>query len=173
MKVINLYSGPGVGKSTAAAGLFYHMKSQGISSEIVTEYAKDMVWEARHNILTDQIYVFAKQQRRLARLKGHGLSWVITDSPLPLGLCYLSPDANLDALKDLVWQVFDSYDNHNFVLTRHVPYDPIGRNQTVHEAVVMDQKVRDLLDQKQVPYHVVQGGSECVDQILEILQDVL
>jgi hypothetical protein len=149
------------------------MKSQGISSEIVTEYAKDMVWEARHNILTDQIYLFAKQQRRLARLKGHGLAWVITDSPLPLGLCYLAPDANLDALKDLVWQVFDSYDNYNVVLTRNVPYDPIGRNQTVCEAAHMDQKVRDLLDHKQVPYHVVQGGSHCVDQIIAILQDIM
>ena len=82
MKVINLFGGPGVGKSTAAAGLFYEMKKRQLSVELVTEYAKDMVWENRQNILDDQIYIFAKQQRRIARLRDHHIDWVITDSPI-------------------------------------------------------------------------------------------
>lgn len=55
MKVINLFGGPGSGKSTLAAGLFERMKIQGLSVELVTEYAKDMVWERRGNILDDQL----------------------------------------------------------------------------------------------------------------------
>jgi adenylate kinase family enzyme len=65
MKVINLFGGPGSGKSTLAAGLFERMKIQGLSVELVTEYAKDMVWERRGNILDDQLYILAKQHRRL------------------------------------------------------------------------------------------------------------
>ena len=92
MKVINLFGGPGVGKSTAAAGLFYEMKKRQLSVELVTEYAKDMVWEKRWNILDDQLYILAKQHRRIARLAEHGIEYVITDSPISLGLVYLKPE---------------------------------------------------------------------------------
>ena len=44
-KVINLFGGPGAGKSTTAAGLFYEMKVRDIKCELVTEYAKDMTYE--------------------------------------------------------------------------------------------------------------------------------
>ena len=92
MKVLNIWGGPGIGKSTTAAGLFYEMKKLGLNVELVQEYAKDAVWEKRHNILDDQIYIFAKQQRRIARLAEHNIDWVITDSPIPLGLVYLRPN---------------------------------------------------------------------------------
>ena len=45
MKVINLFAGPGTGKSTTAAGLFYKMKSKGYMVELVTEFAKDLVYQ--------------------------------------------------------------------------------------------------------------------------------
>lgn len=167
MQVINLFAGPGVGKSTTAAGLFFEMKKMGLNVELVQEYAKDMVYEQRHNILTDQIYVFAKQQRRIARLKDHNLHWVITDSPIPLGLIYLQPGALSENFHKLVMEVFDAYHNHNFLLSRNVAYNPVGRNQkTEQEAVVFDQKVTQLLNQWQVPFDHVVGGEPAVPTIL-------
>ena len=71
MQIVNLFGGPGSGKSTTAAGLFYEVKKLKLNVELVTEYAKDAVWEKRHNLLDDQIYIFAKQQRRISRLKRH------------------------------------------------------------------------------------------------------
>lgn len=169
MKVINLFAGPGSGKSTTAAGLFYHMKCAGVEVELVQEYAKDMVWEGRHNILEDQIYIFAKQQRRIARLKNHGLQWVITDSPIPLGLCYTKPEDQSDAFQDLVMQVFNSYENYNFYLTRNVQYNPNGRNQkTEQEAMQVDDKLTHMLTHNQIPYLTVQGGTSAVKDILAI-----
>jgi len=50
MKVINLFGGPGCGKSTAAAGLFHLMKSNHMSVELVNEFAKEIVWE--NNLVT-------------------------------------------------------------------------------------------------------------------------
>jgi hypothetical protein len=167
MKVINLFAGPCVGKSTTAAGLFYHMKCMGLEVELVQEYAKDMVWEQRHNILEDPIYVFAKQQRRIARLKNHKLDWVITDSPIPLGLVYTKPEDLTAPFAQMVMHVFNSYDNHNFLLTRNVTYNPNGRNQkTVQEAEQIDLKLQHMLAQNQILYKSIQGGTHAVTNIL-------
>ena len=78
---INLFGGPGSGKSTLAAGIFSEMKRQGKSVELVTEFAKDLVWENRQDTLAVQPYVSMKQFRNLFRLKGK-VDYVVTDSPL-------------------------------------------------------------------------------------------
>ena len=39
--IINLIGGPGSGKSTTAAGLFYKLKQMGIDCEMALEFAKD------------------------------------------------------------------------------------------------------------------------------------
>ena len=68
--VINLYGGPGVGKSTVAAELFSLMKKENYNVEFVTEHAKELTYEGRYNVLDqDQLYVFAKQHRKILRLK--------------------------------------------------------------------------------------------------------
>lgn len=59
--VINLFGGPGAGKSTLAALLFHHLKIRGLSCEMALEYAKDKVWEESYSTLHNQIYVFGKQ----------------------------------------------------------------------------------------------------------------
>lgn len=43
--VINLFGGPGSGKSTGAAYIFSQLKMKGINCELITEYAKDKTWE--------------------------------------------------------------------------------------------------------------------------------
>ena len=168
MNVINLFGGPGSGKSTTAAGLFYEMKKRRFEVELVTEYAKDMVWEGRHNILDDQIYIFAKQQRRIARLRDHRVDWVITDSPIALGLVYLREGRFLTSnFNMLVMEVFNSFDNHNFLLQRNFEYNPVGRNQKdLEEASEYDRKVKDLLDTYDVPFQTILGGEKAVDHIL-------
>ena len=40
MQIINIWGGPGVGKSTAAAGLFYEMKKLQLNVELVTGVRK-------------------------------------------------------------------------------------------------------------------------------------
>ena len=167
MKVINIFGGPCAGKSTTAAGLFYEMKKLGLEVELVTEYAKDLVWEKRHNVLEDQIYVFAKQQRRIARLKDHHIDWVITDSPISLGLVYTDSSKLSKNFFDLVMEVFNSYHNHNFLLSRNVAYNPVGRNQgNEQEALLFDRKVHSLLNQYQVSYKEIVGGEPAVSSIL-------
>ena len=43
--VVNLIAAPGSGKSTIAAGVFEELKWEGVNAELITEFAKDKVWE--------------------------------------------------------------------------------------------------------------------------------
>lgn len=142
MKVINLFAGPGAGKSTAAAGLFHIMKNHGHKVELVTEYAKDIVWADRHKELNDQLYITAKQNHRLFLLKDK-VEWAITDSPLLLSAvyCRMMPSSYIPFLVD----VFHDYDNYAVVVRRTKPYVLFGRNQTEEEAKELDSKIHGLV----------------------------
>lgn len=48
--IVNLCGSPGVGKSTGAAYIFSQLKMRGINCELVTEFAKDKVWEESHAV---------------------------------------------------------------------------------------------------------------------------
>ena len=169
MKVINLFGGPGTGKSTTAAGLFYEMKKMRVEVELVTEYAKDMTWEQRHSILSDQLYMLAKQHRRVARLEGK-VDWVITDSPLLLGMVY-RPVEYYASFDSFSLEVFNAYDNYNILLGRDFEYQAIGRNQTAEEAIEVDNVMEALLHTHQVPYTKISNtpGFDRIAQILELL----
>ena len=58
MLVVNLYGAPGAGKSTGAAYIFSKLKMAGVKAELVTEFAKDMVWEENNEALHNQMYMF-------------------------------------------------------------------------------------------------------------------
>lgn len=52
--VINLFGGPGAGKSTFCASVFADLKWRDINCEMALEYAKDRVWEGSFNVLENQ-----------------------------------------------------------------------------------------------------------------------
>lgn len=49
-KIICLYGGPGAGKTTTSAGLFFKLKSMGHTCELNREYVKDWVWENANGV---------------------------------------------------------------------------------------------------------------------------
>lgn len=154
--VINLFGGPGCGKSTTAAGLLYQCKMDGLSVELCSEYAKDLVYEDRNNVLeTDQLYVFAQQHRRLHRYKDL-VDVVIMESPLLLSSIYYSPNNIYDQQKfnALVFDTYSKYPNINFLLQREgIPYVAEGRVQSeIEEAKTYDHCVETMLRWLRVPY---------------------
>ena len=154
--VINLFGGPGCGKSTQAAGLLYRMKLAGLNVELVTEYAKDLVWQDRlDNMLDQQEYIFAKQNHRLHRLRGK-VDYVITDSPIILGVVYMQHDAEvIEDLVRLMLSTFHRYDNMNFFLSRGVDYQATGRRQDEAGANAVGTSIQGLLDDERIPYESV------------------
>lgn len=143
MRVINLYGGPGTGKSTTAAGLFFMLKQRGMKAELVTEYAKDLTYERRD--LSNQLAIFSEQERRMHRLKGSGVEYVVTDSPLLLSRVYAKGIYCGPEFEGLVQYLSDTYNNYNVLLERVKPYCPIGRNETEKEALEVDRSIEEVL----------------------------
>lgn len=160
--IINLFAGPGAGKSTLAHGLMYELKMRGEEVEFAGEYAKDLTWEERLVALRDQPYIFGKQYHRLFRLS-EKVDYVVTDSPLLLSLIYGN---NFPAsFKMSVRDLFNSFCNVNFFVVRNKPYKVKGRNQTEGEARILDEKIRALLSYNAVPFTEVTTLKDILDEI--------
>ena len=69
MLIVNLFGVPGAGKSTGAAYIFAKLKMLGINAELITEFAKDKVWENNTEVFKNQAYLFGKQSYRISRCK--------------------------------------------------------------------------------------------------------
>ena len=161
MIVVNLFAGPGSGKSTTCAGVFAKLKLAGIKCEMALEYAKDKVWEESNKVLDDQIYVFGKQLHRIFRLKDK-VDVVITDSPILLSIIY--DKTGNKYFSDLVLNQFNNFDNRNYFIERTTVYNPKGRLQTEDEAKEIDKVLLDLLKDCNIEYDSV-GKNEAVDYI--------
>ena len=76
--IISLFGPPGCGKSTCAAYCFAKLKMLGVNCELVSEFAKDKVWEQNNEALSNQIYIFAKQYYRITRC-ANKVDVIVTD----------------------------------------------------------------------------------------------
>lgn len=171
MIVVNLFAGPGSGKSTTCAGVFSNLKLSGINCEMALEYAKDKVWENSLKVLEDQIYVFGKQLHRMWRLKDQ-VDVIITDSPLLLSILYDS-SRNIN-LKNLVLDQFNSYNNINYFIKRGKDYNPKGRTQTEEEAKEKDEEILKLLNVFDIKYSTVSRNNSVdiiTNEILNVLKN--
>lgn len=151
--VINLVGAPGAGKSTLAAYVFARLKMEGVNCELVTEFAKDKVWERNNTALANQVYTFAKQYYRIY-LCADKVDVIITDSPLILSGFY-NKDPEIDRpLKDLIAAINRKYTNYTYFVKRVKAYDPVGRNETESESDACVSRIKELLRQ----YGVVSRG---------------
>lgn len=177
LKVINFFAGPGSGKSTIAAGLFYKLKSAGINTELVTEYAKDKVWDNHLSILDDQLYIFAKQYHRILRLEKQ-VDIVITDSPILLSCHYNKGSLSKGNLKThfegLVCELYNTFDNYNYFVKRVKKYNPKGRMQNEPEAKEIDKCLTNMLSYLMIDHKEINGNDEGLEivynDVLKILK---
>jgi hypothetical protein len=168
--VVCLYGGPGSGKSTCAAGIFYDLKNQGINCEYAPEIAKEYVWEKRYQTFKDQIYIFGKQYHRIFRLIGQ-LDVIVTDSPILLTPIY--DEEKRDTLKKLVLEEHHKMWTYNVFLHRIKPYNSKGRNQNEEESRLIDIKIVTFLDENNIPFEVFDGSVECKNKIVEKIKMLL
>jgi hypothetical protein len=177
-KIINLYGGPGTGKSTTAAGLFSYLKQQGVNCEYVQEYAKDKAWEFGNShkeenknppkVFLAQEYIFAKQHFRIRRC-AEDVDIIVTDSPLLLGLVYMPEDFELPSLRNTIREAYSLYESIDIFLIREKAYNPKGRMQTEDEAKELDNVVRTMLNNEHIEHFVVNSDLNAVAEIAKIL----
>lgn len=163
--IVNLFGGPGCGKSTFSASLFTQLKIKGIECEMALEYAKDLVWEESFKKIENQNYIFGKQQARLIRLLGK-VQVVITDSPLLNSIVYYG-GSNPHFEPFVMWE-FNQMNNLNFYLERQYKYVENGRMQSLEEALEVDRKYKDLIDSSEISYYPISAGKD-LDMAVEMI----
>ena len=163
MKVINFYGGPGSGKSTKAAGLYYKMNMAGFSVELNNEFAKECVWEDNVPMLKDQLFMLAHQHRKILRLVGK-VDYVITDSPVMLSGIYRELyDGPLysDLIDKLARECYDKYENINFMLDRPKKiFNQKGRAQNEEGSIDIDSAILEMFKNEKVPFFWLKGLEE-------------
>lgn len=177
-QVVNIYGGPGCGKSTISSGLFYKMKSEGYNVEYVSEYARDLTYEQQFRILQeDQLYIFAEQHRRIFRIIDE-VEYVITDSPLLLPFVYyeFNPKPQIydkDAFSNLVIKTYNKYPNSNYFLIRNHKYEyqQIGRTQTLEEAKKIDSDIMRSLLEVCETIHELESNDETIEIIFNHIKE--
>lgn len=152
---ICLYGGPGSGKSEIASWLYSNIKQKMIEKdskhhiESASEYVKRWAYQKVDIKKFDQIYIFGKQMRTVELPLRNGVDYVVTDSPMPLQVCF-SWRNNLDYALELesmsMWFEQEYPGIHIFIDRDSRKYYPEGRYEDEKGARDMD-----LLIQKKVP----------------------
>lgn len=143
--IINLFGGPGSGKSTTAAGVFYNLKKRGVDVEMSLEFAKDKVWEESFKAMENQYYIFGKQFHRLWRLVGK-VDYIITDSPI-LNLPVYDAEGS-EKFKEFIKELNSKFINFNFFILRNPKvYIESGRIQGKEESEEIDNQILHWLEE--------------------------
>lgn len=170
--IINLFAGPGSGKSVMAAELFSKLKRLGIETEFALEYAKDKVWEESLGVFENQVYIFAKQHHRIFRLLNK-VQVIVTDSPIILSAYY---DKSEDTeFMDFVVHTHKKLGNtiNLFVQRRDENYKTNGRYQDLAGAKVVDEELKEVLKKYNIEYKMLQDSEEESNKIVKYIIEQL
>jgi len=147
MIVLNIFGGPGVGKSTLAADVFAQLKKSGINAELCIEYAKDLIFAGHENVLDSQLVVFAEQYRRMWVHKKNDTEVLICECPLLINLAYdyyhLENMREPESFRQLVKDKHFDFDNLNYHIIRNSKdkYNTFGRIHSARLAARIDDVI--------------------------------
>lgn len=171
---INLHSGPGSGKSTIAARIFYEFKVKGYSIELVHEYIKKWAYEDRKPKSYDQTYIFGKQTHSEDLVIQSGVKNLVTDSPLLMQVCYAK------RYEYPLWHThLEQAQNFNeknpslniFLDRTGLEYQEAGRYEDHSQAIWMDGQIVEFMDEHIKDYLTFRTTD--IDGILSAVEEKL
>jgi hypothetical protein len=177
-KIINLFGGPGIGKSSIASGLTYKLKKKHITCDNPYEFPKLLAWDDNHSAIRDQLYVLANQHRGIVKSYGK-VDYIILDSPILLSLTYRNYYKSNEypatlygkTFDNLVLETFNQYENINILLERgEGNHNEKERYQSLDESKELDKAIELSMIKNNIPYYVVKVGKNTVKDILKILK---
>jgi len=171
MIVVNLYGVPSSGKSTAAAYIFYKLKEAGINAELVTEVAKDLVYENNMKAINNQLYIAGNQYYRLSKIED-SVDVAITDSPLLLQPVYyrFNGGTHRDCFEILIYNINKQYDNLNYVLPLPTEVDSNGRIHDINDGIIIYSYIGDIFSRYDIKYDEIKRD---IHDYNEIVADVI
>lgn len=144
--VVNLFAGPGAGKTTCAWEIASELKKRGIETEYVSEYAKEFVWDNNMEMLDgslkNQQILYDEQSNRINRLLGK-VDVIVTDSPTILATMYLKEPNKTFENKAII--DFKETQNFNLFINRGKDFQQSGRIHNLQESKEIDNKIKLLL----------------------------
>jgi deoxyadenosine/deoxycytidine kinase len=165
--VINIYGGPGVGKSTLAAQIYTELKKRHINIEYIPEFPKELVYEERLLTLKDQIYVFAHQHHKIWTAAKHN-QLIVTDSPIVLSTVY-NPETSSN-FRALIFEMHHKFTNLNIILKRNPEtHTPIGRIHSLTESISIDRRIRDVLIDEGIDFAEFDPVNDNLQVLLELI----
>jgi len=168
MLIINLFGTPGSGKSTGAAYVFSRLKLAGINAELVTEFAKDKVYEESKEVFNNQAYIFGKQYFRVSRLIGK-VDVVVTDSPLLLSIFYNKSNVGKAYFDSYVRSVHNEFKSLNYFVVRNKPYSRVGRFQSEEESNEMKDRMLCFLKSNCESISEITGDADGYNRIVDAI----
>ncbi len=153
--IVNLYGGPGAGKSTTALQLVAELKKHGLHAEYVSEVAKDLVYakafDKLDGSLENQTLILTEQKNRLDMIAGN-VDVAITDSPLMLNTVYLSEHS--EEHLSYVLSQYNEYNNFNIFISRDtsVPFENEERIHNLKESMEKDGEILSLLESNNIEF---------------------
>lgn len=144
--VVNLFAGPGAGKTTCAWEIASELKKAGLVVEYVSEVAKEYVWDGKTDLLDGtlehQQALYEEQNKRVQRLIGK-VDAVVTDSPILLNLLYLKE--HNEHFEQEVLHNFKRQKNFNLFVQRGQTFEKEGRIHNLNESIKLDNELKDYL----------------------------
>lgn len=142
--IINMFGGPGRGKSTYAYLLAGLLKLNNYKAELVVEFVKFSAYKKAGFDIQDQLYLTTRYNHFFEILNKQ-VDVIVTDSSLLHSLAY-ADDINQNKTEiDLATALYNKWDNVGFVIPRKATYLEYGRSQTKEEAVQLDKKIFELI----------------------------
>lgn len=143
--VINLFGGPGVGKSTLAARIFAGLKECGVESACPEEHAKLAIWSGQPWLLQQQTILLGRTWETIQALLSK-VDVIVVDSPLLLCSVYAG-SREPGAFHALCADLHRRSNRINVLLERpvHAAYSERGRMQNHEEALAFDRMIANVL----------------------------
>jgi adenylate kinase family enzyme len=166
--VINLFGGPGIGKTTTANRLVGNLKINDIDAVYISEYIKELIYKVNserisetnrkdtRKLLDGSLYSQAcifQRQKEMLDIHVDQVPVLVTDSPLPLNIIYLKDSS--EAYRADVLRCFnDEYINVNIVLERdpNAMFQTEGRIHNKYESMEKDKEIIKFLKDNNINY---------------------
>ena len=152
--IVNIYGGPGSGKSTRANYIASALKLEGIPCEVCPEFAKEEIHRGMPENLKDQKYIFGNQQHILKKLS-EIYPIIINDGALLNCIVYdLSGDKRFH---DIIYDTYLDYTNLDYFLKRdnNVKFVQEGRVHNLEESIQKDREILNTLNDYNVNYKII------------------
>lgn len=141
--VVNLFGGPGSGKTTFAAQIFCDLKAAGIEAACPEEPAKSAIWSGAPWKLDEQVIMLGEVWAIQRRLAPH-VDVIVCDSPVLLCSAYGRREpTSFHALARDLHRRMRHINVH--VHRPETPYSTSGRRETAEQASAMDRTIAELL----------------------------